>query len=386
MGRRDGPSAEGEFPSTRLDKGLVGRMKFAHFAHVWGKPDMTPHQRYEQLWRELEVADALGFDYCFCVEHHFRPDESWMPTPSIFVAGAGARTTNIRIGAMGYIVPLYHPLRLVEEIAVADQVTGGRLEVGLVPGINASYFEPFKVDFGRRKPVTFEFVEFMKAAFGEQPFSHRGEAFDVPEATLSVRPAQRPYPPVWMQSRDPETLEFCAREGFNTGYFIVFPRAEAAVRYRKYLEDWNRAGWGRKPEIAYSTIVYVDETDQKALDTALFRASRAYEGFLPPAKPGDTFESRAAKHAERFIGRGEAGAAEIMAHLFDPDYLLNNDLVFIGSPETVTAKLEEAARKGVFNVFLGEFNFSDLPEDDLMRSIRLFGEEVMPRLREFEPF
>ena len=53
-------------------------MKFAHFSHVWGKPNMTAHQRYEQLWRELELCDEIGFDYSFCVEHHFRPDESWM--------------------------------------------------------------------------------------------------------------------------------------------------------------------------------------------------------------------------------------------------------------------------------------------------------------------
>ena len=53
-------------------------MKLAHFSHVWGKPGMTPHDRYEQLWRELELCDVLGFDYGFCVEHHFTPHESWM--------------------------------------------------------------------------------------------------------------------------------------------------------------------------------------------------------------------------------------------------------------------------------------------------------------------
>ena len=56
-------------------------MKFAHFSHIWAKPGMTPHARYEQLWRELEACDELGFDYSFCVEHHFRPDESWMSSP-----------------------------------------------------------------------------------------------------------------------------------------------------------------------------------------------------------------------------------------------------------------------------------------------------------------
>ena len=122
------------------------------------------------------------------------------------------------------------------------------------------------------------------------------------------------------------------------------------------------------------------------LDTALVRASRAYEGFLKPPKPGETFEERAREHAKMFVGRGEPGASEIMQHLFDADYLLKNDLVFIGSPQTVAAKLRAAAEAGVFNVFLGEFNFADLPEDALMRSIRLFGEQVIPALRGYEPF
>ena len=103
-------------------------MKFAHFSHIWGKPNMTPHQRYEQLWRELALCDELDFDHSFCVEHHFRPDESWMSSPSLYAVGAGARTKRLRIGPMGYIVPLYHPLRLAEEIAIVDQMLSGRID------------------------------------------------------------------------------------------------------------------------------------------------------------------------------------------------------------------------------------------------------------------
>ena len=152
------------------------------------------------------------------------------------------------------------------------------------------------------------------------------------------------------------------------------------------MADWQTLHPERKPRIAYCTIVYVDESDDRAIETALFRASRAYEGFLPKPEPGDTFEGRVRKHASKFIGRGEPGASEIMANLFDPNYLQKNELVFIGSPETVAQKIQSAAKAGVFNVFMGEFNFSDLPQGDLMRSIRLFGEKVIPALRGYEPF
>ena len=85
--------------------------------------------------------------------------------------------------------------------------------------------------------------------------------------------------------------------------------------------------------------MYVDESDERALEIALFRASRAYEGFLPKAEPGEKFEDRVRKHASKFIGRGEPGASEIMANLFDPNYLKKNELVFIGSPQTVARKI-----------------------------------------------
>jgi alkanesulfonate monooxygenase SsuD/methylene tetrahydromethanopterin reductase-like flavin-dependent oxidoreductase (luciferase family) len=362
-------------------------MKFAHFSHVWTKPGMTAQQRYEELWRELILCDELGFDYSFCVEHHFRPDESWMSSPSLYAVGAGARTKRMRIGPMGYIVPLYHPLRLAEEIAIVDQMLGGRMELGLVPGINADYFRPFGLDYSHRKSPTLEFVGYMRAAYGEtQPFSFHGDEFHTDSTQISVQPLQRPHPPLWMMTRDPETLAFCAQNGINPGSFLVYPRADAAPRFQKFLENWNKAGHAKKPNIAYCTIVYVDETDQKALEIGLPRAARAYEGFLPPARPGETFENRVRTHAKKFIGRGEPGASEIMANLFNPDYLMKHELVFIGSPETVTRKIREAAKAGVFNAFLGEFNFADLPADDLMRSIKLFGEKVMPALRGFEPF
>jgi alkanesulfonate monooxygenase SsuD/methylene tetrahydromethanopterin reductase-like flavin-dependent oxidoreductase (luciferase family) len=201
-----------------------------------------------------------------------------------------------------------------------------------------------------------------------------------------VQPVQKPHPPLWMMSRDPPTLEFCAQNGVNTGYFINAPRHEGGPRYQTFLADWRKAGHPRKPDIAYSTVVYVDETDDAAIKNGLFRASRAYEGLLPLAEPGDTFEDRLKKQKARFIARGEIGASNIVTRIFEPDFIMENELVFIGSPATVAKKLRKAAEVGFFNTFFGEFNFADLPEADLLRSIRLFGEQVMPALRDYEPF
>jgi alkanesulfonate monooxygenase SsuD/methylene tetrahydromethanopterin reductase-like flavin-dependent oxidoreductase (luciferase family) len=362
-------------------------MKFAHFAHVWGKPGMTPAQRYKQLWKELQVCDELGFEYGFCVEHHFRPDESWMSAPNMYAVAAGARTKRIRLGGMGHIVPLHEPVRLAEEIALADQMLDGRLEVGLVPGIAPANFPPFGAAYPTRREETLEFVGFLKTAYTEnEAFDFDGKFHKYKDVTLSVGPVQRPHPPLWIETRDPPTLEFCAKHGINTGYFLVFPREDAAPRYRVFLEQWKAAGWTTKPNIAYSTVVYVDKTDAAAREKAHVRAGQAYAGFFPPAPTEEKRRELQLVSAELFRQRGEPGAAEVMSNLLDPDYLEANDLVIIGSPDTVAQKLKDYATDGVFNTFFGEFNFSDLPEEDLLRSIRLFGEQVIPALRDYEPF
>ncbi|MGH7089789.1 MAG: LLM class flavin-dependent oxidoreductase, partial [Stellaceae bacterium] len=342
--------------------------------------------RYGQLWRELKLCDELDFDFGFCVEHHFRRDESWMSAPGLYAVAAGMQTKRIRLGGMGHIVPLHNPLRLCEEIALADQMLEGRLDVGLVPGINPDYFRPFGVPFEQRREITLEFVGFLKAAFdAPEFFDFEGTYHRADHARLAVLPQQRPHPPLWIETRDPPTLEFCARNGINAGYFFLYPRAHAAPRYEKFLEIWRKSGWERKPHIAYSCVCYVDETDEKALDH-LKMAGRAYRGFLPPAESDAALAPAIEENARRFEARGEPGAAEVARHLLDGDWQLEHDLLLVGSPDTVAKKLRRYASEGLFDTFFGEFNFGDLPEPDLMRSIRLFGTEVMPRLREFEPY
>lgn len=362
-------------------------MRFAHFSHVWGKKAMSPRDRYEQLWREMALADELGFDYGFSVEHHFCPEESWMSSPNLFAVAAAARTKRIRLGAMGHVVPLHHPVRLLEEIALTDQITGGRIEVGLVPGIIPSYFGPFDANFPNRRDITTEFARFMKKAFANgAPIDFDGKYIKQKGTVLSVGPFQRPHPPMWMETRDVATLEFCAKEGLHTGYFLLFPRKEAKLRYAPYLKGWKEHGWPGTPNIAYSTVCFVAETDKKAIEIAGADAGRAYKGFFTYSEDKDEILQKQRETAAYFEARGEPGAATIIMNLLDIDYLLEHDLVLLGSPDTVAKKLKAWAEEGSFNTFFGEFNFGNIGEDDLMRSLRLFGTEVMPKLRAFEPF
>ncbi|HEX6511141.1 MAG TPA: LLM class flavin-dependent oxidoreductase [Chloroflexota bacterium] len=355
-------------------------MKFAHFSHVWNKAGMTAAERYQQLWRELELCDDLGFDYAFAVEHHFRPSESWMPSPAAYCAGAAAHSKRMRIGPMGYLVPLYDPLRIVEEVAVLDNMLDGRLEVGLVSGVLPDYFPPYGADFPNRSARTNEALGLIKAAFGsEEPFSFEGPFHRYERVQLSVRPLQQPHPPLWIESRTPATLELLAREGVHTGYTFFSDRQEIVPVYKDYIQQWQRAGHAGKPNISYWTLIYVDETDALAEERAKPHLRHTFTRVF------FTSEEDALRAAKRREERGEITGAEIARHLPDPDYLIDRNLVFVGSPATVARRIREAAEEGMFDTLLGEFNFGTMPEEDLQRSIRLFGTEVMPALRDLQP-
>jgi alkanesulfonate monooxygenase SsuD/methylene tetrahydromethanopterin reductase-like flavin-dependent oxidoreductase (luciferase family) len=311
-----------------------------------------------------------------------------MSAPNIYATAAAARTKRIRLGAMGHIVPLHHPLRLAEEIALTDQIIGGRLEIGLVSGVTPLPFPPFGVDFAERREITTEFVRFIKGAYADNggfDFEGKYHSFDF-GLRYGVTPAQKPCPPIWLETRDPPTLEFCAREGLNTGYFVLFARETVAPRYKVFLDQWKKAGHARKPDVGYSCAVFVDETDEKAIRNGLEYAGRAYRGLFLPSEDPEIVRKAQMATADRYDQAGDHAAAEIVRHVLDAEYQYERDLVLVGSPETVARKLKKIATEGVFNCFLGEFNFGELPEKDLLRSIRLFGEEVMPKLRGYEPF
>jgi alkanesulfonate monooxygenase SsuD/methylene tetrahydromethanopterin reductase-like flavin-dependent oxidoreductase (luciferase family) len=359
-------------------------MNFAHFSHVWNKPGMTVAQRYEQLWRELAVCDDLGFDFGFCVEHHFNPRESWMPSPSIYTAAAAMRTRRLRVGTMGYIAPLYDPLRLVEDAAVLDNVLNGRLELGLVSGIVPDFFGPYGADFQNRRANTQEALAFIKQAFTSNgAISFTGSTRQYHNVTLGVKPLQKPHPPIWIHSRDADTLALLAREGVHTGYLFLVPRDEVAPRYREYLRLWRDAGHTGKPNIGYWVLVYVDETDAKAVAKAKPYFEHCFTNVFGTRAEGGIGYQRLAENHEK---RGNPRGAEIARHSIDVEYLREHNLAFVGSPKTVIEQIKQAASEGVFNTVMAEFNIGAIVEEDLMRSIKLFGSEVLPALRGFEPY
>ena len=184
-------------------------MKFAHFTHIWAKPNMTPHERYERALARAAIVRRTRLRPVVLrrASRLFAPTRAGCRRRSLSTRSAPARgPKRMRIGPMGYIVPLLSsapPCR-----GNRHRRSDARRPHGARPSaesINPDYFRPFGLDYGQRKSPTLEFVDYMRAAFNPetQPFSYHGREFHTDNAQISVMPAQRPHPPLWMMSRDP---------------------------------------------------------------------------------------------------------------------------------------------------------------------------------------
>lgn len=361
-------------------------MKFAYFSHVWGSPGETPEQRYRRLWWEVELADLVGFDYAFSVEHHFTPHESWMPSPAIFCTGAAMRTERIRVGPMGYVPPLHHPLRIVEEVAALDQVLGGRLDVGLAPGVTPDFFGPYGADFARRKELVDECIDLMRTAFrADGAFDFDGPVHRLRDVTLSFGPVQRPHPPLWVPTGSRHALRNLARIGAHTATTMITPRVASRAVYQHFVNWWRAAGHPGKPNIGYWTLVHVADTDDEAVNRAAPQIRHTLTEVLG-------YGQRNAEHNAQRSGRGDgAGPAElntatILARAGDIEFLLDHNLIFVGSPDSVARQIRQAAAEGHFNTVFAELHLAQMTEGDIKSSVELFAAEVMPALRQYEPY
>ena len=362
-------------------------MKFAHFTQTFPREGETAAERFDQLWNELELADQVNFDYGFSSVHHF---SRLRLTSTAFCAAAAARTRRLRLGPMGYTVPLYDPIRIVEEVALLDNITHGRLEVGLTTGVTPEEFRIYRGDWDNRHAITTEAMFLLRKAFtSEKPFDFDGPFHQYKEIPLSVEPLQLPHPPIWLLSLEPEQLKLAAQEGAHTGYVFFRRRQDAAPYISDYLRMWRENGHQHEPNICYVAFVYVDETDEAAVTNGvphiLDSMRRIYGRALGLAESAVTELIGAGAPVDRSFDTTFTETDTDNRKWLDFEYLQENSLVFVGSPETVARKLRVAAQEGLFNVFCGEFNVGMLPDEDLMRSIRLFGTEVIPALKDFDP-
>ena len=332
-------------------------MDFGVFDHL-DRYDGPLEDFYEARLKLIELYDQAGFYSYHLAEHHGTP-LGMAPSPSVFLAAVAQRSKRLRFGPMVYALPLYHPLRLIEEICMLDQMSGGRLDIGFGRGASPIELSYFGQDPKQAQAIYTEGVALVLKALAERTLDFAGEHFRFDKVPLAVSPLQQPHPPVWYGVHSPDAAERAARKGLHT---INLDRPEETrVCSERYRAVWRETrGDEPLPKLGLGRFIVVSDTDAEAL--ALAR--RAY----PVWHQSFTFLPR--RHG---IAQQHPRPAEF-------DALAARGQGFAGSPASVTAWLADQLAATGTNYVVGQFAFGDLRPDEFRHSVELFARHVMPAL------
>lgn len=333
-------------------------MKFGVFDHMdqGGRPLAA---LYADRLRMVEAYDRLGFHGYHVAEHHGTPLGA-AGSPSVWLASVAQRTRRIRIGSLVYILPLYHPLRLAEEICMLDALSGGRLMLGIGRGASPIEAGFFGVPAAEMQPRYFEATEVLLKALRNDRLTHHGTFYHFDDVPMVLRPQQRPQPELWYASRTAESFAWAARAGAHTLTLAVDDQV-------RKLTDVYKATWqaeGRAPAdlplVGVSRYIVVARTDAEA--TRL--AESAYASWL---------------HGFRKLWI-DKGFPVQLTDLYPDSWA---ELVAIrngcaGSPETVLAYTRDEVERCGVNYLVSWFAFGDLPVEAALESVALFARHVMP--------
>jgi alkanesulfonate monooxygenase SsuD/methylene tetrahydromethanopterin reductase-like flavin-dependent oxidoreductase (luciferase family) len=333
---------------------------FGLFDHVDRSPEPLG-TLYEHRLRLLEAADRLGFRSFHVAEHHATP-LGMAPAPSVFLAAVAQRTRRLRFGPLVYILPLLPPLRLIEEVCMLDQLSGGRLELGVGRGISPYEMAYCGFNFMEAQEVYEEALEVLLAGLraGAEGgrLTHRGRHFRYLGVPMELGPVQRPHPPLWQGVVSADSAARCAR----TGVSVVSNGPNAALRpiVERYWEVWDGRGGAAHPLVGAQRHVVVAETDAEARALAAPAYKVWYDSLVHLWRQFGSVPFRFAESLDRALELGTA---------------------IVGAPATVRAAIERTLEETGCNYLTARFAFGSLGFEPALRSLTLFGEEVLPRFQ-----
>ena len=372
-------------------------MKFAAFTTVASSAGEAAHaeQMIDNLRQQTVLAEELGFEAMWLGEHHFGPyGVGDLPNPILLGADLAARTSRIRIGQMANIAPWWHPIRLAEDLAILDNMTGGRVEVGFGRGIWPYEGPQFHPNADPRKDkenreLFRETVEVVRGIWTNEYFSYRGSNYSFPvddtvfshpkypsnpawqdgdrvtKLRVTPRPLQKPHPPLWMTVSTDRSVTTAAEMGLKACYWQppalrIRQRMELYARTRTELEG-RPFGLGEDQAVMRST--YVASSMEEA-------RRDAEEGIMSSFIFNDPFRGR-----QVFTNPGEELAPDVK---LDWDFLEPRTLL-VGSPENVVERIQELREICNLGYLLVEFTHMGIPLLKTLKNLETFATKVMPR-------
>ena len=377
-------------------------MEFGVFDHIEHLPSVPLDQLYRERLDQVRLLDESGFYAYHLAEHHTPAVHSMAPSQNVFLAAVAERTEQLRFGPCVYVLPLHHPLRLIEEVSMLDQLSGGRLELGVGRGgVLEAYFWGQESDPETNEARYHETLAILREGLSHEDLTYDGRFHQFDAVPMRLRPKQKPYPPLWYM-RNPATA---AEGGMNCVIVGSLDGLEAnVVRYQRLWTEHQGQGaltiQGTEPKIGLVMHLVVADSDEEAVAAAR-PAWEAYRWNLSTPRRLEAERRRLTQFLGRFdSGDGSGGQPErhkAVAERRDLEAELSrldvpnqterktrrrapgeiNPGVAAGSPETIRRWLDEYIATGA-NYFVASFQWGSLSHAQAMRSVELFAREVMP--------
>ncbi len=340
--------------------------------------DRSEAEAYGQVFAQVELAEEVGFSHFWTVEHHFLSEFSHCSAPEVLYGAISQRTKKIRIGHGAVLLPFpyNHPIRVAERVATLDIVSGGRVELGTARSISLVELEGFGIPPEETRPRFLEALEIITTVWKNNgKIAYQGKYFNIPERLVVPRPVQKPHPPIWIAATGEETHQLAGSLGCGVlSFTFLIPPEEMGQRIKRYQEAWNACtkpiGAQKHFGAATFTMVHCAETDREARENAaesiMWYTRYAWDLIIELAK-----KSQAPSYAY----------TQKMYDL-DPakitfDFLDQNDMIIVGSPETCIKKIKRYQENGMTQL-LCFMQIYKIPHQKIMDSIRLFGKHVIP--------
>ena len=335
-------------------------MEFGIFDHMDFSGAETLSEFYENRLKLAELYDEIGIHAYHLAEHHATP-LGMAPSPNVFLSAMAQRTKRLRFGPLVYCLPLYHPIRLLEEICMLDQMSGGRLEMGFGRGISPIELGYYGLDYEEGRSMYQEIFELITQGLTKETLTFRGEHFNVNQMPLPLSPLQKPHPPLWYGLANPGATSWPAQNGLNV--ITNQPVERVLEMTTNYKMEWANAGRAsdQLPRLGMTRYLVIAESEEAALQSA----RRAYpiwrKSFMALWDLHDK-DPIGIHYSETFDGIVETGQG------------------IAGTPAQVRDEIARQCDESGVNYFVCRFAFGDLTLNESGRSIKLFAERVMPEL------
>lgn len=332
-------------------------MKFGVWYHLrnpapWRR---DPGKLYAATLDQIVVAEELGYDSVWTSEHHFTED-GYLPSSLLFLAAAAARTSRVRLGTLILLLPLHHPLRVAEDAAVLDLISGGRLDLGVAAGYRVEEFEVFGVPHAERGSRVEEGIEVLRGAWAEGPFTYEGKHFRYRDVNVTPKPLQQPHPPLWMGGQSKPAIRRAARLGCH-----LLPSSTTDFDLVRFYHDALRQH-GRDP------ADYRMKCFRPLYCTA--DGARGWE----EVKSHLLYQHNLYRRWYRQAGDSEA------PELSNPDDLPRQTYI-VGTPDDCERAIRELQQQLPFDEFVFWSHPPGFPVERATASLELFAREVIPRFR-----